>query len=77
MCRGVRRPKNRSKAGGHGNAFFCDFKFCKLCQKMLLLLKLKYGEMRLTGGRWDLSGQLLLVVHLNLTNFALCKNSAE
>ena len=55
--------------------FFCDFTFFKLPQKILLLSKSKFGEMLSTGGRGDLSGQLLLVAWPDSSNFALCQNS--
>ena len=55
--------------------FFCDFKFWELPRKILLLSKSKSGEMLLTGGRGDLSGQLLLVACPGSSNFALCQNS--
>ena len=57
--------------------FFCDFPFFKLPQKILLLSKSKFGEMLSTGGRGDLSGQLLLVACFNSSYFPLCKNFAE
>ena len=59
--------------GGTVTSFFCDYKFCKLRQKILLFSKSKSGEMLLTGGRSDLSGQLLLVAHFNSSNFAHVK----
>ena len=55
--------------------FFCDFPFFKLPQKILLLSKSKFGEMLSTGGRGDLSGQLLLVACPDSSNFASVKNS--
>ena len=55
--------------------FFCDFTFLGLHKKILLMSKSKSGEMLLTAGRGDLSGQLLLVVSFDSSNFALCQNS--
>ena len=44
--------------GGTVRRNSCDFTFFELPQKVLLIPKSKSGEMLLTGGRGDLSGQL-------------------
>ena len=50
-----------------------DFTFLELYLKILLLSKSKPGEMLLTGGRRDLSEQLLLVAFCDSGNFAMAK----
>ena len=63
--------------GGTVTRFFCDFTFLGLCQKILLLSKSKSEEMLLTGGRGDLSGQLLLVASFDSSHFAIRQNSED
>ena len=47
-----------AEQGAQNRVFFCDFTFRGLFRKILLFSKSKSGEMLLTGGRGELSGQL-------------------